>query len=410
MIERLPAVLLGLAGIAAGAIAHVSQANSQTPNRQELTRIPIVYIGIENDSRHEPIVGYARLIIKERSRPVSGAQTGLLEAQSVERVANITFALRKVFVASDGDLPGRIDSLRRSGIRYFLLDAPDHAFAAIAQAVKGQDLLIFNISETSDALRRHLCARQFVHVIPSRSMLSDALVQHLVSRKWRRILVLEGPANADRDEAESFARSARKFGATVVTRKKFRAGNDPRNREANNPALITAVGSDYDVIYIADGAFEFARTLEYRTARARPVVGSIGLVSAAWDWSWERHGAPQVNNRFRKQSKGRRMQDADWAAWMSIKMISQAVLRAGAGDFSAQRKYILGNNGFDGAKGAPASVRPWDQQLRQSILLATANAVVATAPLPGFLHQFNRLDTLGDDRRDSPCRLDGPGT
>ncbi len=51
------------------------------------------------------------------------------------------------------------------------------------------------------------------------------------------------------------------------------------------------------------------------------------------------------------------------------------------------------------------SVRRWDQQLRQAVLLATPYGVAARAPIEGFLHRTNDLDTLGDDEQDSPCRL-----
>lgn len=47
---------------------------------------------------------------------------------------------------------------------------------------------------------------------------------------------------------------------------------------------------------------------------------------------------------------------------------------------------------------------PWDNQLRQPILLHTHNAVIAEAPIEGFLHPYNNLDTLGIDRRKSACR------
>jgi ABC transporter substrate binding protein (PQQ-dependent alcohol dehydrogenase system) len=51
------------------------------------------------------------------------------------------------------------------------------------------------------------------------------------------------------------------------------------------------------------------------------------------------------------------------------------------------------------------SVRPWDHQMRQPILLATANAVMQLAPMEGFLHQFNDLDTLGVDEPQSVCHF-----
>ncbi len=59
--------------------------------------------------------------------------------------------------------------------------------------------------------------------------------------------------------------------------------------------------------------------------------------------------------------------------------------------------------------GAPANFRPWDNQLRQSILLHTRNAVIAKAPIDGFLHEKNNLDTLGIDARESTYRFQQAG-
>ncbi|MCK5624155.1 MAG: amino acid ABC transporter substrate-binding protein, partial [Alphaproteobacteria bacterium] len=60
---------------------------------------------------------------------------------------------------------------------------------------------------------------------------------------------------------------------------------------------------------------------------------------------------------------------------------------------------------FDAYKGNPASFRPWNNQLRQPILLHTHNAVAARAPLDGFLHRRDVLDTLGIDEPESKCRF-----
>jgi ABC transporter substrate binding protein (PQQ-dependent alcohol dehydrogenase system) len=83
----------------------------------------------------------------------------------------------------------------------------------------------------------------------------------------------------------------------------------------------------------------------------------------------------------------------------------QATLRTPSSDFKARRDFILGSATFDGDKGLGMSVRSWDHQLRQAILLAAPYAVVADAPVEGFLHQTNVLDTLGDDEPQSPCHL-----
>jgi ABC transporter substrate binding protein (PQQ-dependent alcohol dehydrogenase system) len=134
-------------------------------------------------------------------------------------------------------------------------------------------------------------------------------------------------------------------------------------------------------------------------------MGSIDLEPTAWHWTWEHNGAPQVNTRFAKKSGGRHMESPDWAAWLSVKMIVQSALRTRSADFAKQRAFILGDASFDGDKGLAVSVRPWDHQVRQAILLAAPYAVIASAPIEGFLHQTNVLDSLGDDEPESSCHL-----
>jgi hypothetical protein len=39
------------------------------------------------------------------------------------------------------------------------------------------------------------------------------------------------------------------------------------------------------------------------------------------------------------------------------------------------------------------------------VFLASPYAVVASAPIEGFLHRTNTLDSLGDDEPETPCKL-----
>ena len=271
--------------------------------------------------------------------------------------------------------------------------------------MRGRDVLLFNVSEPDDSLRRDLCAPEFVHVYPSRAQLMDGLVQFVVSRKWRDLLVLEGPSPADAAMTAAFTRSAQKFGARIVADQHFKPGTDPREREQNDPALLSAINRDFDVVFVADDAFDFARTVPYHLRRPRPVIGSIDLEPVAWHWTWERNGAPQVNSRFDKKSGGRHMEGPDWAAWIAVKMIVQSALRTGSADFAQAARLHSRRRHFDGDKGLAVSVRPWDHQVRQAVLLAAPYEVVADAPVEGFLHRTNELDTLGDDEPESPCHL-----
>jgi ABC transporter substrate binding protein (PQQ-dependent alcohol dehydrogenase system) len=369
-------------------------------------RVTIGFVDIKGDPRHEPIRAYERMILKAREHPFIGAKVAVDEAQALSRALKIDFALERVTVPSaDAVAPAIMQAREARGIQFFIIDAPAEAFRPLAQAVKGRDILLFNATAPEDWLRRELCAPEVVHTLPSLAMTTDGLVQYLVSRKWRDILLLYGPEPADAAMTKAFESSVKKFGARIVGTREFKVGTDPREREKNNPLLLTALNRDYDVIFIADDAFDFARQLPYQTVRARPVVGAIGLEPVVWHWTWERHGGPQINSRFQKASGGRHMDSQDWAAWIAVKMVVQATLRTRSADFAKQREFILSGNGFDGYKGLAVSVRPWDQQLRQAVFLATPNAVVASAPVEGFLHRTNTLDTLGDDEQETPCKL-----
>ena len=384
----------------------VPQRTAPAPSTVQPQKLTIGFVDIEGDIRYAPIQGFDRIVLKTREHPFTGAQVGLDEAQALTRVLKTDFALERITVKSAADVASAVQqALETRDIHLFLVDAPTEAYKSFAAVVKGRDALIFNVSTDDDALRRDLCAAELVHVMPSLAMRMDGLVQYLVSKKWRDYLVLQGSAATDAATARAFESSAKKFGARIVAHQNFKAGNDPREREQNDPALLTAISRDYDVVFVADDAFDFVRQVPYHTVRPRPIVGSIDLEPVAWHWTWDHNGAPQVNSRFEKRSSGRHMESGDWAAWVAVKMIVQSALRTRSVDFAQTKKFILSDATFDGDKGLAVGVRPWDHQVRQAVLLAAPYQVVASAPIEGFLHRTNELDTLGDDEPETPCHL-----
>ena len=397
------AALAGCVGLVLASAVRTTWA--QSPPTQPPARVTIGFVEIEGDARHEPIRAYERLVLKTREHPFAGAQVGIDETTALVRVLRTEFKLERITVKSAAEVAPAVTKAQESGINFFIVDAPAEAFKPLAAAVRGRDVLLFNTTAPEDSLRREVCAREIVHTLPSLAMSMDGLMQYLAFRKWRDILVLQGPAPADAVMTKAFENSAKKFGQRIVASKQFKAGTDPRERELNNPALLSAGTRDYDVTFVADDAFEFARQVPYQTVRARPVVGSIDLEPVAWHWTWEHNGAPQVNSRFQKLTNGRRMESADWASWIAVKMVVKAVQGTRTNDFAKLREFILGGATFDGDKGLAVSVRPWDNQLRQAVLLAAPYSVVASAPVEGFLHRTNVLDTLGDDQQETPCKL-----
>jgi ABC transporter substrate binding protein (PQQ-dependent alcohol dehydrogenase system) len=395
----------GLFALAWAAAAAAQELPATPPPPPPQHHVKIAFVQVDGDPRYEPIVASDRIVLKKREHPLAGAQVSIDDAAPLQRILGTDFALDRIAVRSPADVAPAIKQAADAGTRFFLVDAPAEAYGPLAAAMHGRDVLLFNVSEPDDALRRQLCAAEFVHVYPSRAQLMDGLVQYMVSRKWTNLLEFEGPSSADAAMTAAFEHSVKKFGAHIVAQQKFEPGTDPRQREHNDPALLSAINRDFDVVFVADSDFDFVRTVPYHLVRPRPVIGSIDLRPVAWHWTWDHNGAPQVNSRFEKKANGRHMTGADWAAWVAVKMIVQAVLHTHSTDFAKDRAFIFGG-GFDGDKGLAVSVRPWDHQVRQAVLLAAPYEVVASAPIEGFLHQTNELDTLGDDQPESTCHLD----
>ena len=364
----------------------------------------IGYVALKKDPRYAVKRTYARYLTQALGSPYPAARVAIDESKFAGSTVGVEFKLKRRRAKSAARLPRSALAFADAGVNYLLVDAPAELVDEVARATKGRDVLLFNVSARDDVLRQEQCHSHLLHVIPSHSMMTDALAQYLISKKWREVLVLTGPRPEDGQLTAAFNRSAKRFGIKVVEQRPFVLSNDPREREKNNVALLTA-GVDHDVVFVADTDGEFARDVPYQTVQPRPVVGSEGLAAAAWHWAWERHGAPQLEKRFQKKAK-RPMRDQDWAAWMAVKGVVEAVLRTEGGDFATVRDYLLGDEVvLDGFKGNRLNFRPWNRQLRQPILLVTHNWVVDRAPLRGYLHATNNLDTLGFDERDTRCEL-----
>ena len=394
---------LGLLALALAAAPPAGAAAEEIA--QELAQeLVIGYVALKKDPRYTLKRTYARYLTEALGSPYVGARVAIEESRFAGSAVGVEFKLKRRRAGSPARLAKAALAFADAGVHYVLVDAPAELVDEAARATKDRDVLLFNVSARDDVLRQEQCRSHLLHVIPSHAMITDALAQYLVSKKWREALVLTGPRPEDKQLTAAFDRSAKRFGVKIVERRPFVLSNDPREREKNNVALLTA-GADYDVVFVADTDGEFARDVPYQTVHPRLVVGSEGLAASGWHWAWERHGAPQLENRFRKKA-GRPMRDGDWATWMAVKAVVEAVLRTEGGDFAAVRDYLLGDEiVLDGFKGNRLNFRPWNRQLRQPLLLVTHNWVVDRAPLRGFLHQTNNLDTLGFDERDSRCEL-----
>jgi ABC transporter substrate binding protein (PQQ-dependent alcohol dehydrogenase system) len=111
-----------------------------------------------------------------------------------------------------------------------------------------------------------------------------------------------------------------------------------------------------------------------------------------------------LQNRFVALNK-RRMTARDGQAWAAARMIGEAASRK-HNDPNAMLAYFKSADFTLAAfKGQRLTLRDWNLQLRQPILLADGRVIVSVSPQEGFLHQVSELDTLGYDRPETKCRL-----
>ncbi len=378
----------------------------QTAGAQDTrTKVSFGYVFREADAAYEPHRAYTGLRLRDRHRPIDGANTALRESRVLGRALGLAIELAEMPLEANGDAVGAIRAALAEGTHAFILDLPiEDVEAASAAFASEPGILLFNIRHTDDRLRGEKCSPALFHTLPSESMLTDALGQFLKARDWQSLLVLVGGRPGDAAHAAAFRGSAGKFGLSIAEERSFVLGNDPRQRDQNNVALLTG-DARYDAVVLVDEEGEFGRYVPYSTYLPRPVVGSSGLVASAWHWTWERNGAPQLNQRFDRIAE-RQMSDTDWASWAAIRAVLEAIQETKGVDYSAIREHLRSPDfTLDLYKGLPGSFRAWDNQLRQPILLHTHDAVIAWAPIAGFLHQGNTLDSLGSDAPESACRM-----
>ena len=290
----------------------------------------------------------------------------------------------------------------KAGAAVLLTDLPTDWTRAVADAVK---LPVLNVGNASDSLREADCRVNLWHLLPSERMRADALAQALVARKWSNVLLLTGPSATDAARAAAAQAALKRYGLKLAASKPFKLSADPRERELANALLLTG-GIAYDAVWVVDSDGEFARTLPYRTALPRPVIGDAGLAALAWHAQFERFGAPQVVRRFAKAAQ-RPMRAHDWAAWMAGRALVAAAIAAPKGRAVALAK-ALASHDLDGSKGVSLSFRAWDGQLRQPLLLSDGQGVIGSAPIDGILHPRNALDTLGADGPEELCTARRP--
>ena len=342
---------------------------------------------------------------------IAGAKLAAEDNNTTGRFLGQTYTIEDVRLQPGDDPAVALNGLLQHGVSFVLADLPAAALLTLAEAAKDKGVLIFNTSAPEDSLREENCRANVFHVAPSYSMLADGLAQYLVWKQWKRWLLFKGSHPQDELYAEALARAAKKFGAKIVEERIYEDTGGGRRSDSGSVQtqrlipVATQNAPAYDVLVAADESEVFANYLPFRTWDPRPVAGSAGLEPLSWDGTHEQWGAIQLQNRFMKLAS-RRMNARDNNAWVAMRMIGEAAARTGSNDPKILRDYLTGPEfGIAAFKGQKQTLRHWNQQLRQPILLGDGRMIVSVSPQEGFLHQTSELDTLGFDQPETKCKL-----
>ena len=336
------------------------------------------------------------------NKGIQGARLAIRDNNTTGQFTDQKFHLHEVEAAIDADVTVAFRKLLADGYQLIVVNLDSEKFNQVAGMPEAKQALLFDIATRDDALRQTSCFSNALHLLPSRAMRADALAQYMLKKRWQDWFLVIGPDDKDRLFAAAVKRSAKRFGMKIVAEKTWQHTHDAR-RTAQSDVPVFTQGVDYDVLVVADEAGLFGEYLSYRTWKPRPVIGTQGLVATSWHRTHEQWGAVQIQNRFKKQA-GRWMEEEDYSAYLAVRSIGEAATRSHANDSAAIRKYIFSSAfTLQGYKGRPLTYRPWNGQLRQPVLLAAPRSIVGVAPLEGFLHPRNELDSLGFDQPETTC-------
>jgi ABC transporter substrate binding protein (PQQ-dependent alcohol dehydrogenase system) len=341
---------------------------------------------------------------------IAGARLAIQDNNTTGKFTNQHFTLAEMRLKKGDDVVKAAAALAEKSA-FIVADLPADELLKVADALHDSGKTLLNAATIDDRLREEDCRANVIHIAPTRSMLADALAQYLVWKQWKRWFLVSGSHDADKLYADALRHAATRFGAKIVEERTFEDNGGARRTDSGvtliqrQMPVFTQQAPTYDVLVAADESEVFASYLPYRTWDPRPVAGSAGLVPESWDPAHDQWGAIQLQNRFMKMAS-RRMTALDMQAWTAVRMVGEAASRTNSADPKALSDFMKGPEFSIAAfKGKPLTVRDWDLQLRQPILLGDGRMVVSVSPQEGFLHQVSELDTLGVDRPATKCKL-----
>jgi ABC-type branched-subunit amino acid transport system substrate-binding protein len=327
-----------------------------------------------------------------------GAALGLDDANALATLFGKRLRLETEAARADGQT-GR--ALARAGALAVVGGVGPGGGEALLQAAT-DGTTVLNVGAPDDRLRNEGCERRAFHVMPSVAMYADALTQVLIEQRklTRWSVTADGSPRGAEIEAAT-RRSVPRRGGTVTgdvaAADVLLLAVDDRGVDAGMARAIAEGRRPDRIAGIGEAGIRL------------PAERAAGLWAVGWHYELERFSARELNGRFRRRWNAP-MTETSWAAWAALKLVGEAVVRAGAGDGAALAAFLESAPPFDGHKGEALTFRRWDHQLRQPLYVAGPRK---REDIGGPLGPFavladvggKNLDALGTAMADSRCRF-----
>ena len=345
---------------------------------------------------------------------IMGARLANQENQLTGRFLGQIFELSETVVPLEADFPAAALPVIEGGARFVIADLDAEDLLALADHPEAADDIILNTRSRDAALRLTECRANLWHIAPSWQMQADGLAQYLVWKRWDRWFIVRGRTEDDLAYAAALERAAEKFGAKVVETREYAFEAGSRRIESGHQQIQTQMplasqsAPNHDVLVVVDTAEVFGDYMLYRNHDPRPVVGTHGLSSDAWQPAFEQFGSMSLHSAFEKLA-GRRITTRDYLNWLAVKTVAEPAVRLKTADpATITAQFLDPEFKTPGFKGIGLNFRSWNQQMRQPMLIGWSRALVSMSPQDEFLHQRHTLDSLGFDKPESDCHLN-PG-
>ncbi|HAU93569.1 MAG TPA: branched-chain amino acid ABC transporter substrate-binding protein, partial [Alteromonas sp.] len=245
-----------------GGILMPAVANAKALN------IDVIYVQQSSNQAAQP------LLLKKTpgNLTIAGAELAIKDSNTTGRFLKHQYSLSGVTGDNSEEIVAALKQRLNGQPAILLTDLPTTTLKVVADLALANGSVIINAGEADNNLRVSQCRGGLLHTLASRAMLTDAMAQFFMARRWREWFVISGESDADKAYAESINRSAKRFGAKITEQKTWSFDTDLR-RSAQREVPLFTQGEDYDVVLVADESDLFGNYIPNNTWLPRPVAG-----------------------------------------------------------------------------------------------------------------------------------------